>query len=219
MPRRRTTGRRPISQQLAIVAATVIHFLVCCCCQAATPSRKELLTTARSFAREACAEFDEGVPLGSGWLLEDCIQIWRVWVSSLRREDMIRYEDRDVFAEIAVEQRRRGSPCLVESGRYNDGVGSSSIRDFATWVFAEEMGCDWVEGPGGETNETALYCHTTTSHALSKNIKRGQLPNDSSARCSLNNWFGFFTFDAHVSKIKLEGPIENVRVRDLRQRF
>eukprot|EP00903_Cladosiphon_okamuranus_P008265 g7955.t1 len=142
--------------------------------------------------------------------------------------DRALYRDRELFTDIAVEQRRRGSPCLVQSGVYNDGVGSTSVRDLATWVFAEEMGCDWIEGGVQAWEEKAalpnssgatLYCHSIKGTGRSTNLVRGELPKDSSAtRCSMYNWFGFFTFDAHASKLKSKlkpgGRIENVKASD-----
>lgn len=216
-------GGTIVSRRIVLITATVIHFFICCGSQTVELARGGPPRAAHPVAQEACAEFDEVVPLRSGWLLKDCVDVWTAWASTLRQGDRIRYADREIFTEIAVEQRRRGSPCVVKSGMYNDGVGSSSIRDFATWVFAEEMGCDWVQGPVPQKNNgTSLYCHTTTANSHFKNIERGQLPNESGARCSLNNWFGFFTYDAHVSKLKLDelklnGRIENVQVRYRRQ--
>ena len=208
-----------------VTAISVAHFFMCCCSQTLELAGGGPPSDPQSVAQKACAEFDENVPLGSGWLLKDCIDVWIAWATTLRRGDRIRYADRDIFTEIAVEQRRRGAPCLLQSGKYNDGVGSSSIRDFATWVFAEEMGCDWVQGPVPlKNNGTSLYCHTTTANSNFKNLEAGQLPNESGARCSLNNWFGFFTYDAHVSKLKVDelkrdGRIERVQVRCRRHSY
>ena len=89
------------------------------------------------------------------------------------------------------------------------------MKLLASWVFAEEMGCDWVTpdwgkrrvalegegegaGGGGGGNGTAsavvVYCHTTAtfeeleSLALSSDVQDRH-------RCAVVDWLAYFRFD------------------------
>lgn len=99
-----------------------------------------------SFAETACQEFPNEAKTESGWTFDDCVRVWNSWSGTLQHLPNIatRYDDDvELFRNIAAEQRRRGSPCLVQSPDYPDGAGSLGIRHLITWVIltpvADEM--------------------------------------------------------------------------------
>eukprot|EP00752_Nemacystus_decipiens_P015660 g13975.t1 len=109
--------------------------------------------------------------------------------------------DDSIWGDTGTELRRAGSPCLVASRPAPDGVGSSTIRHLATWIYAEQMGCDWVTpdwgkehvGPANETAE--MYCHrAATSEEMDLSKPRTEL--EAMRRCSVVDWLSYFQFDA-----------------------
>lgn len=152
-------------------------------------------------ASEACVEFATEVNYrGSAWILDDCVEVWELFRRSVPSGLQGRLPDIDLWGDTGVELRRAGSPCLVASNPTSDGAGSSTIRHLATWVYAEQMGCDWVTPDWGkarvaEGNGTAvMYCHrtaTTQELDLSKPAKELQ----AMRRCSVVDWLSYFQFD------------------------
>lgn len=111
-------------------------------------------------ASEACVDFAEtgGYP-GSSWGLEDCLEVWEHFRRSVPNGLQRRFPDIDLWRDTGAELRRVGSPCLVASNPTSDGAGSSTIRHLATWIYSEQMGCDWVTPDWGKrrvANSTAV---------------------------------------------------------------
>ena len=177
------------------------------------------LTTFDSNLDRACEEFDDQNPIGSGWLHSHCAAVWDGWVVTLDQQQVVPSSYREDFAETSAELRRQGRPCLVESVRYPDGAGSSAVRYLATWMFAAEMGCDWVmpSEPGSTvddgSDESSLYCH--------KMMVRGRMhPKDEDGigdsrfwHCEVTNWLQFFHYDAHAVNASRSGVTKSIQVR------
>lgn len=81
--------------------------------------------------------------------------------------------------------RPLGSPCLVEARVKSDGVGSATMRHLAAWIFAEDLGCDWVTPDwgippisAGEDHDgdkgASMYCHTAATYAEEQEWQRMQ---------------------------------------------
>ncbi|CAM9998318.1 unnamed protein product [Ascophyllum nodosum] len=73
------------------------------------------------------------------------------------------------------------------------GVGSTTMKHLATWIFAEELGCDWVTPSwtsfsATTKNETAAYCHWLTDKASRNRSSVQEHP------CVSVNWLAYFNF-------------------------
>lgn len=172
-----------------------------------------------SFAEQACSGF-ASTTIGRGWVHADCMNVWTLWTNTVGAKDFHHHRPRQVFNVTATELRQRGFPCVVTSVAYEDGAGSSTVRYLATWMFAEEMGCDWVkpELPASRIgNEGAsLYCHSTTP-GVNHMVVAGELtqypPN---TPCLLTNWLEYFRFNEHGVSMSTIGRAKTVEVRDNR---
>lgn len=150
-------------------------------------------------AEEVCADFLTDKYPGSAWTFDDCTDVWKRYARTVPVGLQGRLPHVDTWRQAASELRRVGSPCLVASDPTSDGAGSSTIRHIATWVFAEDMGCDWVTPNWGKQhvdggNGTVMYCHrtaTTPELDLSKPNKELQ----ALRRCSVIDWLAYFQFD------------------------
>lgn len=148
---------------------------------------------------EACADFAGGGYPGSSWTMDNCIDVWTRYARTVPSGLQRRLNDVDIWREAASELRRVGSPCLVASEPTSDGAGSSTIRHLATWIFAEEMGCDWVTPDWGKRpvdggNGTVMYCHrTATTQEMDLSKPNAEL--QALRRCSVIDWLAYFQFD------------------------
>lgn len=150
---------------------------------------------------DACEEFASDTD-GLAWNMADCVDVWSRWVDTIPRALHRGYEDRELLKDIASEMRQRGNPCMVQSGNAADGAGSSTIRHMATWIFAREIGCDWVtpdwrrhnrENPTGD--KTAWYCHSKKDReeTLEDSISGEEIQDI--VRCYVISWLYFFHYD------------------------
>ncbi|CAM9646251.1 unnamed protein product [Scytosiphon promiscuus] len=165
----------------------------------------------------ACQEFGAEGTVGSGWQLEDCINVWRSWAQSLVKTTAIMKENRQFFFEVGEKLRRQGTPCFVKAPNDVDGAGSRTMRYFATWVYAEEMGCDSLLPTGyrpGSTTDSILYCH------------RSKLIKEEDQRCAAVDWLGYFNMSNHMKPFPDDGGSSNTinarelsRLQDATSRF
>lgn len=181
--------------------------------------RGKSTTTRDAHTDQACAEFHEENSIGSGWVRSDCEAVWSKWASTLDGAEHRPLPIREIFKETTTALRLEGNPCLVDSFRYPDGVGSAAIRLLATWMFAEDMGCDWItpKSPRSTIDDTgtSLYCHPTVhvSGHEPKSLDRAQDPNNGGWRCEVTNWLAFFHYDTHGVKGDRNGTDETIYVR------
>ncbi|CAN0144776.1 unnamed protein product [Scytosiphon promiscuus] len=135
----------------------------------------------------ACQEFRATDPVGSGWVLDDCVAVWRSWVNTMDDGIVFKKEDRQFFFGVSDRLRQQGTPCYVASPKDADGAGSRTMRYFAVWVYAQEMGCDCLlpeqYQPG---TDGVLYCH------------RSKYIEDEAYRCSAVDWIGYFNISDHM---------------------
>ena len=123
----------------------------------------------------------------------------------------------DIWREAATELRRSGTPCLAASKPSGDGAGSSTIRHLASWIFAEEMGCDWVKPDWGKKlvgagNGTVMYCHrTATAWEMDHLNASNGLQHLHS--CSVVDWLAYFQFDVPSVSLPSNGAIEVIQAR------
>lgn len=151
---------------------------------------------------EACAEFAPGAFPGSSWTLSDCMRVWKEFIESTPTGLRRRLPHVDAWKETSGEMRRAGKPCLVASDPTADGAGSSTIRHLATWIYAEQMGCDWVTPDWGKkrvdqgnstTGAPVMYCHraATTSEL---DLTKPQEELKFMRRCTVVDWLSYFQF-------------------------
>lgn len=163
-----------------------------------TPSRQLAFSKGVLEPSEACADFAMGGYPGSSWTLDDCLEVWNHFLGSVPPREWPRFPVVDVWKDLATEMRRLGSPCLMASTPSGDGAGSSTIRHLATWIFAEQMGCDWVtpdwgKMPAADGNGTIIYCRkpATIKEKASKTMEEKM----AMRRCAVVNWLSYFQFD------------------------
>lgn len=164
-------------------------------------------------ASEACADFAPGgYPGSASWTLDDCIEVWEHFALTVPNGLQRRLPHVDLWRDTSAELRREGSPCLVASNPTSDGAGSSTIRHLATWIYSEQMGCDWVTPDWGKKqvaggNGTAvMYCHRTATNQemdLSKPAEELQ----SMRRCSVVDWLSYFQFDVPSVSLPESGTV------------
>lgn len=184
----------------------------------------EDLAKARLRAPTICSGFSS-TPTDTGWVQEDCINVWNMWISAAHKHQFYDFRYREIFNETATELQQRGSPCLTESYVFADGVGSSTLRHLATWMFSEEMGCDWIKprlpNNGAADDGTALYCHSTDSDVNYK-IRVGEVTNyPSGTPCLMTNWMVYFRYREHavvVSNMRKAktAPVRKILLRGCR---
>lgn len=176
-------------------------------------------TISHVYAEEACVEFPKGARSPSGWQYADCIDVWTSWTSALPAYVFGPFPEREMLVDTATKLREHGFPCLVQSGAYADGVGSSSIRHLASWMFAEEIGCDWVTPVWNkrsiDSHGTTLYCHDTTTVAERTEIRLGnEVFDPKTSRCALHNWLAYFGFDFNSVDRPTNGSFRVIEVGD-----
>lgn len=168
---------------------------------------------------EACVDFATGSnSRGWSWTFNDCVEVWEHFRRSVPNGLQRRLPDVDLWGNTGVEMRRAGSPCLVASKPTSDGAGSSTIRHLATWIYARQMGCDWVtpdwgkKHVGAEGNGTAvMYCHRTATNQemdLSKPSEELQ----AMRRCSVIDWLSYFQFDVPSVDLPQGKKLEYIEV-------
>lgn len=147
---------------------------------------------------DACRDFAIGQHSALAWTLEECIEVWTEFTDTIPRGQQKRLRFVDIWKDTATELRRAGRPCLAASKPTPDGVGSSTIRLLASWIFAEEMGCDWVTPEWGKVHvdggngTVIMYCHpagTTQEMVLTPSSKGRE-----KQRCSVVDWLDYFQF-------------------------
>lgn len=173
-------------------------------------------------AEEACVDFRRGQYPGSAWTIDDCIDVWQRFAQTVPPGLQGRLPHADTWRRTASELRQVGSPCLVAADPTSDGAGSSTIRHIATWIFAKDMGCDWVTPDWGKTpvvggNGTVMYCHRTATNLemdMSKPIEELQ----ALRRCSVINWLAYFQFDIPSVNLPEPGAVKFIKARIQRVR-
>lgn len=110
---------------------------------------------------------------------------------------------------------------MVESTLPADGVGSMTMRHLAAWMFAEEVGCDWVVPnlgtPLADGDGASLYCHTA---ATTGEEQRGFNASAEEVeaivhRCSVTNWLEYFNFKATAVELPVVDSFRVVEVRGI----
>lgn len=168
-------------------------------------------------AEEACADFAPGRYPASSWTLHACIDVWTRFTRTVPNGLQQRLPAVDMWRETALDLRRVGSPCLVASGPTPDGAGSSTIRHLATWIFSEEMGCDWVTPDWGRQrvnggNGTVMYCHrTTTTQEVDGPNTKAEI--QAARRCSVLDWLAYFQFNVPSVSQPEGGEIKVIQAR------
>lgn len=173
-------------------------------------------------AAQACEEFPVRKRNGSGWLYSECAAMWTAWTRTLEDADFVNCRIREVFNETASRLRQEGNPCVVDSTQYKDGAGSASVRYLATWMVAEELGCDWVapklSSQSIDENGTLMYCHKTVTvnqlHQTAVSDFHGELDPanfpERVLRCEVANWLEYFRFRDHGVRWKNTGKTKSI---------
>ena len=166
---------------------------------------------------EACSDFASGGYPGSSWTLDSCVDVWTRFANIAPNGLQRRLTDVDIWRPVADELRRVGSPCLVASEPTSDGAGSSTIRHLATWIFADEMGCDWVTPDWGKHhvdggNGTVMYCHRTAT-TQEMDLSKPNVELQALRRCSVIDWLAYFQFGVPSVKLPEGRELKTVPVR------
>ena len=163
-----------------------------------------------------CEDFLPGRGLNSSWTYEDCVQVWSDFSASKEDKPRRPFPDMNGWMDVAVELRRMGTPCLVWKKPSGDGVGSTSIRFFGSWILAEQLGCDWItpEMVGGR-NGTIEYCHPLAhsekmGHRVVPEAEEGMRPVES---CSDVDWISYFQWGVASTSWPENGTNKVIKVR------
>lgn len=165
------------------------------------------------YENAACQEFQSDSVIGSGWLLEDCIDVWTSWAPTLGEGKLLKTDDRQFFWAVGNRLRQLGTPCLVSPPETKDGAGSRSMRHLATMVYAQDMGCDYLLPEGYQTGSNvngSMYCHAVQYNRNQDLIK------DENFRCAAVDWIEYFGFSDHMATFpddRRDTKIINVRAR------
>ena len=147
---------------------------------------------------EACAEFaGRGTQLS--WTLDECMQVWAAWAETVPEWLHLGYPDRRLMKDVSMAMRERGQPCVVQERVRADGVGSEVTRHLAAWMYAEELGCDWVTPNFGYEDEAdtgpeggTLYCHPS---AAPEEFEGASSAEQNLESCELVDWLQYFNLD------------------------
>lgn len=166
---------------------------------------------------EACEDFGDHMAGSSQpWVLEDCVKVWDAWSHTIytgtrggvvltSHHDVLDhgYPDREVFQSLSTTLRSQGTPCLVKGKVSYDGVGSSTIRHMSSWLYAKELGCDWITPDFNQGDVTqlsrgghGLYCHRT-EYVFKFNATAPLEQGTERRRCINVTWLYFFRMDQH----------------------
>lgn len=168
---------------------------------------------------EACEDFGGRLSIDTqSWALEDCIKVWEAWIPTIysgarkgilphSHDDILHhgYPDREVFQPISTLLRSQGTPCMVKGMESYDGVGSSTIRHISSWLYAKELGCDWIspdfnQGDVSHLSDPArpkgLYCHRT-EWVYKFNASAPMELGKERRRCAQVTWLNFFRLNRH----------------------
>lgn len=152
------------------------------------------------------------------WDPEDCTAVWESFVASLPMDLRRKYVDRGDTASVSHRLRSQGGRCFVQLPPMNDGVGSSAIRSIATWVFAEEMGCEWVHTNWGvrQIDDSGMmrYCHSSVSTDQVEKMTIEERHAMQAEICNMVNWRQVFGFDAHSVDLPRNESFRTLTVRD-----
>lgn len=168
---------------------------------------------------QQCAAFAAGRQPTVPWTYDDCVDVWTDFADSTREGAEFRFPllNASVWRDTtAAELRRQGSPCLVMRESSGDGVGSNSMRFFASWIFAKQMGCDWITPvwgrPGSNGSFPAEYCHSLY-HAHKVTVeKEGHRP---AKVCSTVDWVSYFQFGVPSVSMPENGTVKIIYVRGI----
>ncbi|CAN0194360.1 unnamed protein product, partial [Scytosiphon promiscuus] len=150
-------------------------------------------STGLTWSHEAGHDGDEA------WTLEDCVEVWTQYSSTIIDIFVPRKPDADLWRKTASELRAEGSPCKLFSVAGGDGLGSTTLRHLATWIFAEEMGCDWITPDWGRRKvpkgdgQAVMYCHSVVTKDVLKSYKNAT-DAKTTQRCSIVDWLAYFQF-------------------------
>lgn len=147
------------------------------------------------------------------------MKVWSAWAPTIPESLHADYADRRLMKEKAMGMRKRGQPCVVKPQVRADGVGSEVTRHLAAWIYAEEIGCDWItpnfgyeeEGEAGPEGGT-LYCHPSAAPEEFEGVANGHLAEQNLETCEMVDWLRFFHFDA-PSTPEPDATYHNVTVR------
>lgn len=167
---------------------------------------------------DQCADFVNGRHPSLPWTYEDCIQVWTDFSGSVKEKHQPRLPDAAGWTDVAAELRRAGSPCLVWKKPTLDGVGSTSVRSFGAWIFARQLGCDWITpewtgrsgGIGTELCHSLYYTKPREAHPTLTARSEETRP---AISCSKVDWVSYFQFDVPSVSWPMDGRINTVEVR------
>lgn len=152
----------------------------------------------------------------SSWTFETCLDVWKRFASTIPNGYQQRSPLVDTWRETASELRRAGSPCLVATDGKSDGAGSTTIRHLSAWVFAREMGCDWVTPGWGKKNldrgnGTTMYCHRAAT-AEEMDLSKPTAELQALRRCALVDWLSYFQFGVPSVRLPEGGNMKIIQV-------
>ncbi|CAM9392138.1 unnamed protein product [Scytosiphon promiscuus] len=162
---------------------------------------------------EVCADFSTGRYPGLAWTFDDCIGVWTHFESTVGYKP--NHPEVDLWRDTASELRRQGTPCLLGSVTGGDGLGSTTIRHVATWILAEEMGCDWLTPDWGKKKardgdgEAVRYCHAVVPRD-ERELPTQEGGMKGTARCTVVDWLSYFQFDKPSVSSPSSGSIKTV---------
>ncbi|CAN0180876.1 unnamed protein product [Scytosiphon promiscuus] len=162
---------------------------------------------------EVCRDFSATRYPASAWTFDECVGVWSHFEGTIGYNP--HHPEVDLWKDTALELRQKGSPCILGSVPGGDGVGSTTIRHVATWIFAEEMGCDWLTPDWGkrklrkkhdDDGDVVRYCHAVLpsgerNHPYAENVT-------ALTRCAVVDWLSYFQFDKSSVSPPANGSIK-----------
>lgn len=178
----------------------------------------------------ACADFAAGQSIGlawdreaghnrdHAWTFEDCVEVWTQYSTTIIDIFVPRKPDADLWRDTGSELRKQGSPCMLSSTAGGDGLGSTTLRHLATWIFAEEMGCDWITPDWGRRKvskgdgQAVMYCHSVVSKDELKSYNN-TTEAKATRRCSIVDWLSYFQFEKTSVNWPASGLVKVLKAR------
>lgn len=148
---------------------------------------------------EVCKDFSDDRYPGLPWTFDDCIDVWTHFEGTIGYNP--HHPEADMWRDTAIELRQKGSPCLMSTVNGGDGLGSTTIRHVSTWIFAEEMGCDWITPDWGKKKaangdgQAVRYCHAILPKDERESGDNTNVGGVAVGRCSVVDWLSYFQFD------------------------
>lgn len=152
-----------------------------------------------------CDDFVDGEPSSRVWRRQDCLDVWTKWQNTYSTNFKRMSLNREIVRDSVQLLKQQGSNCVVRSTPVRDGAGSSTIRSIVAWIFAEDMGCQWVAPAWASVhqgrNGSAVYCHSRSPRLEREKMTREELIASRIDTCTRVDWQQYFCLDSISAEV------------------